>query len=184
MKSATTKSLLALAGFGLATAVVAVRGARNSPAGRSKAWYARLDKPGFTPPKPVFPVVWTGLYALIAWSGWRIWQAEDSPERSRALQLWAAQLATNAKWSKLFFERHRPDLALLDSLVLEWEIANYILTARKVDRAAAGAFIPYLAWVGFATVLNAEIARRNPALSSRLFAALADIVPGARHSPA
>jgi tryptophan-rich sensory protein len=37
-----------------------------------------------------------------------------------------------------------------------------VTAARKVDRAAANAFIPYGAWVAFATVLNAEIARRNP----------------------
>jgi len=34
--------------------------------------------------------------------------------------------------------------------------------ARKVDHAAANAFIPYAAWVAFTAVLNAEIARLNP----------------------
>ncbi len=178
-------SILALAGFGVATAVAAHRGARYNPSsGRSKQWYARLDKPSFTPPKAVFPIVWTGLYLLMAWSGWRIWKAQDSPERSRALRLWAVQLATNAKWSKLFFEDHRVDLALLDSLTLELEIARYIATANKVDRAAARAFIPYFAWVGFATVLNAEIARRNPEQGGRLLAAIEDIFPGALRSSA
>jgi len=43
-------------------------------------------------------------------------------------------------------------------------IFSYINAARRVDPAAAGAFIPYAAWVGFATVLNAEIARLNPRL--------------------
>jgi tryptophan-rich sensory protein len=41
----------------------------------------------------------------------------------------------------------------------EGVIVSYMNAARKVDRAAANAFIPYAAWVPFATVLNAEIAR-------------------------
>jgi benzodiazapine receptor len=107
-------------------------------------------------------VVWTTLYALIAWSGWRIWSAAPSPHRNAALRLWISQLAANAEWSNLFFGAHRPALALMDVLALERMIASYIKTARKVDRTAANAFIPYGAWVAFVTILNAEIIRRNP----------------------
>ncbi len=99
---------------------------------------------------------------MIAWSGWRIWSAAPSGERTYALRLWLCQLATNAKWSKLFFGKHRPILALADVVALEGMIASYITAARKVDRAAANAFVPYAAWVAFATVLNAEITRLNP----------------------
>lgn len=154
--------MLALAGFGLATAGVAWYGSRYSRAGSRDSWYRNLDKPSFTPPDAVFPIVWTSLYALIAWSGWRIWTSAPSRDRSRALRLWVSQLAANAEWSKLFFGKHRPDLSLADSIALERTILSYIKTARRVDRGAANAFIPYAAWVAFATVLNAEIARRNP----------------------
>ena len=99
--------------------------------------------------------------ATIAWSGWRVWCAAPSRSRTKALELWISQLAANAKWSKLFFGQHRIDLALADSLALESAILSYINTAGKVDRAAAGAFVPYAAWVAFTTVLNAEIVRRN-----------------------
>lgn len=51
--------------------------------------------------------------------------------------------------------------SLADSIALEGTILFYINASRKVDRSAAGAFVPYAAWVAFATVLNAEIARRN-----------------------
>ncbi len=162
MQRETSRSWLALAGFGLATAGAAWYGARYSRNGSRDNWYRNLDKPSFTPPDKVFPVVWTSLYVLMAWSGWRIWNAAPSRERNRALRLWVSQLAANAQWSKLFFGQHRPTLALADVLALEGTIASYIAAARKVDRAAANAFIPYGAWVAFATVLNAEIARRNP----------------------
>ena len=72
------------------------------------------------------------------------------------------QLSANAKWPKLFFGKHQPTLALADVIALEGLIVSYIAAAKKVDRVAAGAFLPYAAWVAFATVLNAEIARLNP----------------------
>jgi benzodiazapine receptor len=157
------RSLLALAGFGLATAGAAWYGSRYSPAKKSsREWYRDLDKPGFTPPDAAFPIVWTSLYAMMAWSGWRVWSAPRSMNRSLALRLWFSQLSANAKWSKLFFGKHRPDLALRDLLMLEAFILGYIAAARDVDRAASQALIPYAAWVAFAGLLNAEIVRRNP----------------------
>ncbi len=162
MSKARSRSLLALAGFGLATAGAAWYSARFSRNGNRDSWYRILNKPGFTPPDAVFPVVWTTLYAMIAWSGWRIWSATPSRERNAALRLWVSQLAANAQWSKLFFGERRPTLALADVLALEGTIFSYIAAARKVDRGAANAFIPYAAWVAFATVLNAEILRLNP----------------------
>jgi translocator protein len=155
-------SLLALAGFGLVTAGVAWYGSRYSRNGNRDPWYRSLEKPSFTPPEKVFPVVWTTLYALIAWSGWRVWSAAPSRQRDVALRLWVSQLAANAKWSKLFFGQHRPAWALADLLALEGSIFSYIKAAYKVDSAAANAFIPYGAWVAFAGVLNAEIIRHNP----------------------
>ena len=164
MSNARTGSLLALAGFGLATAGAALYGARYSRGNRD-GWYRDLRKPSFTPPDNVFPVAWTTLYALIAYSGWRVWSAAPSRQRDAALRLWISQLAAYAQWSKLFFGQRRPTLALVDVFALEGSIIAYIATAHKVDRAAAYAFVPYAAWIAFATVLNAEILRLNPQLS-------------------
>ena len=113
-------------------------------------------------------MVWTALYALMAYSGWRVWRSESSPARSRALFLWASQLTSNAAWTKLFFGDHRPMLALADVALLESQVVRYIATANKVDRAAALCFVPYAGWVAFATVLNAEIARLNPDARQKL----------------
>jgi tryptophan-rich sensory protein len=165
MSKSQSRSLLALAGFGLVTAGAAWYGARYSHNGSRDRWYRRLDKPRFTPPAEIVPVVWTSLYALIAWSGWRVWSAAPSRERNAALRLWMSQLAANAKGSKLFFGEHRPMLALADVIALEGTIISYITAARKVDRAAANAFIPYAAWVAYAAALNSEILRRNPTRS-------------------
>ena len=164
MSNARTGSLLALAGFGLATAGAAWYGTRYSRGNRD-GWYRDLRKPSFTPPDKVFPVAWATLYALIAYSGWRVWSAAPSRQRDAALRLWISQLAANAQWSKLFFGQRRPTLALVDVFALEGSIITYIAAGHKVDRAAAYAFVPYAAWVAFATVLKAEILRLNPQLS-------------------
>lgn len=162
MSKERSSSLLALAGFGLVTAGAAWYGARYSRKGNRDLWYRQLKKPTFTPPDKAFPIVWTTLYALIAWSGWRVWSAAPSRERDAALKHWISQLASNAEWSKLFFGERRPAAALADVVALEGAILTYIRVAHKVDRGAAYAFIPYAAWVAFATVLNAEILRLNP----------------------
>jgi tryptophan-rich sensory protein len=164
MATARSRSLIALAGFGLVTAGAAWYGSHYSKKGNRDSWYRDLNKPSFTPPDAAFPIVWTALYAMIAWSGWRVWSAAPSRERNAALRLWVSQLAESAQWSKLFFGQHNPALALGDIVALEGTIMTYISAARKVDRAAGNAFIPYAAWVAFATVLNAEIVRRNPRL--------------------
>jgi tryptophan-rich sensory protein len=162
MSNGNSRSLLALGGFSLAVAGAAWYGSRYSRGESRSQWYRHLEKPSFAPPKQIYPVVWTSLYALMAWSGWRIWSAAPSRERKQALRLWLTQLATNAKWSKYFFGEHSPTIALADAIALEGMILSYMKAARKVDPAAANAFIPYAAWVAFATVLNAEIARLNP----------------------
>ena len=77
------------------------------------------------------------------------------------------QLASNAEWTKLFFGEHHPTKALVDVVLLESTILKYIRAASKVDPAAAWCFAPYAVWVGFATVLNADIARRNPDASKK-----------------
>jgi tryptophan-rich sensory protein len=42
-----------------------------------------------------------------------------------------------------------------------------MVTVAPLDRRAAWAFVPYLCWVTFATVLNIAIVRRNAPFGSR-----------------
>jgi tryptophan-rich sensory protein len=162
-QSQKPKSLLALAVFAGAAVAAGLYGARYSPKNpQTRIWYSRLQKPSYTPPAFIFPIVWTILYSMIAVSGWRVWSAQPSWRRRKALRLWAEQLIANAKWTKLFFGQHRPKLALLDVIAMEGIILEYISVASKVDRAAAILFVPYMGWVAFATLLNAEIALLNP----------------------
>lgn len=155
-----------LAGLGLAALCygVAALGAltmrgRGAP---GRLWFRALRKAPVQPPDRVFGPVWTVLYGLIAYSGWKIWTAPSSPERNRALALWTGQLALNGAWTPLFFGARRPVAALVDIVALDATASAYVASALDVDRTAALAFAPYLAWLGFATYLNGAIVARNP----------------------
>lgn len=151
-------SLVALAVIAGSTALAATIGGTR----KEQRWYRRLKKPALTPPRIVFPIVWTALYTLQAISAFRVWSAPKSPERTKALVLWGTQLAFNGAWSPLFFREHAQRFAFADILALDGALAAYVQSASKVDRTAAWLATPYLAWVGFATYLNEEIVRLNP----------------------
>ena len=123
------------------------------------AWYERLDKPGWTPPNWVFPVVWSILYVMIAAAGWLLWRADAS---SIALVFWGAQLVINAVWSWLFFGIRRMDLAFGDVMLLWLVVVLFIVTAWPVSVWAALLFVPYLVWVSTAALLNWQVWRSNP----------------------
>jgi tryptophan-rich sensory protein len=127
----------------------------------SGGWYEGLDKPAFTPPSAVFAPVWTTLYVLIGIAGWLLWRRRDRPGADVALALWAAQLVLNALWTGAFFGAHSPLLGLVDIVALLAVIVLLVARARRVDGRAALLLLPYLAWVGFATLLNATILAMN-----------------------
>ncbi|WP_069298488.1 TspO/MBR family protein [Neptunicoccus sediminis] len=122
-------------------------------------WFDTLVKPTFNPPAWVFGPVWTTLYILIGIAGWRIWQIDRS---SAAMKLWFAQMILNFGWSPLFFGAHRMDLALGVIVLMLVAIFGFILTTWNRDRISAVLFLPYAAWVSFATVLNASLLYLNP----------------------
>jgi translocator protein len=125
---------------------------------RPGEWYESLSKPAFNPPGWVFGPVWTILYVLIAIAGWRIWRVAP---KSAAMMLWIAQMVLNWLWSPAFFGAEAPWLAFAIIVALLVAIIGFMLQAWERDRVAAGLFIPYAAWVAFATALNGSIAVVN-----------------------
>ena len=120
-------------------------------------WYPTLAKPSWTPPDWVFGPVWTCLYIMIAVSGWLIYRAEYSHQRTVALMLYGVQLALNFIWSFLFFSLRSPTLGLIDIILLCLLISLTIIKAWSVRPIASLLLVPYLVWVLDATSLNAGI---------------------------
>ena len=89
----------------------------------------------------------------------------DGPAARRsgdsALAIAPIQLQLNVAWSWLFLDRRRIDLALADIVALDAAIGATIVAFWRVRPDAAALMVPYLAWSSFATVLNAELLRRN-----------------------
>jgi len=151
---------IALVGFLVATYMVAaVSTVFTAPA--IAGWYAGLAKPSFNPPNEIFGPVWLALYTLMAIAGWLVWKRADSELRSRALLLFWVQLALNFGWSFLFFWGHRIGLAVVEILLLWLAILGTTVLFFRLRKMAGWMFVPYLAWVSFASLLNFAIWRRN-----------------------
>ena len=135
--------------FVLATVVLGgIVGATNAP----DAWYRELAKPAWNPPDWVFGPVWTTLYAMIGYAGFRVWRRRGA--RSLLFRLWLAQLALNLAWTPLFFSLRSLPLASVEIAALLASVATFVVLAGARERVSAWLFVPYLAWVGFASALT------------------------------
>lgn len=129
-------------------------------------WYASIAKPWFNPPNWIFGPVWTLLFLAMAVSLWRLWRVSSPHQdhmvmRLRALALFALQLALNVAWSGAFFYLQSPLLGLVVIALFLLSLLACFTIFRHVDRIAAWLFVPYIAWVAFASVLNMAIVALN-----------------------
>ena len=151
---------LVLAGFLAATYLVAGISAYFTTA-EIPHWYAALAKPAFNPPNWIFGPVWTTLYTLMAIAAWLVSKSPAAPARSTALALFWIQLALNFAWSFIFFSAHQIGFALIEILVLWLTLVLTMIAFFRVSPIASWLFVPYLAWVSFASLLNYSLWRLN-----------------------
>ena len=110
-------------------------------------------------PTNYFAPVWSMLFTFMGVAAGLVWnKIEDNRKMvPKALTFFVVQLILNALWSYLFFGLQNPLLALIE-IILLWlmiyETYNYFI---KIDKIAGYLLVPYLAWVGFALILNANI---------------------------
>lgn len=152
------RSVLTLLGFLI---VVMGGGALIGTLTGPDGWYGALAKPSYNPPDRVFAPVWSALYAMIAVAGWRAWHRRGLGG-ARAMMWWYVQMLLNFLWTPVFFAAHRIDLALVIILMLLVAIVAFVLENLREDRLSAVLFLPYAAWVGFASALNLALLRLNP----------------------
>ena len=155
-----TVQFIGLLGWLLVVFAAAAIGALASL--NAQVFYAQLVKPAWAPPASVFGPVWSTLYLLMGISVWLVWRSSSG--KCSALVLFLAQLAANALWSWLFFAWHLGALAAAEILVLLALIAATMLLFWRRSRLAAALLLPYLLWVGFASMLAWSIWQTNPGL--------------------
>ena len=141
-------------------AVSGLGGAVTAP--EIDGWYRTLEKPPFNPPDWIFGPVWTLLFLMMAVAAWLVVRAKGSLSAARReMAYYAAQLALNLGWSVLFFGLRRPGLAFAEIILLMAALGATGLVFYRVRPLAGWLFVPYAAWVGFASVLNGWIALNN-----------------------
>lgn len=130
------------------------------------AWYERLKKPSWQPPRAAFPIVWTSLYAIIAVSAATVVTRLEAQgrvdEASGFRRELAANLVLNAGWSGLFFRARNLPLATAGAAALASSSARLAKRASSVGSGPALGLAAYAAWCGFATALSGKVAALNP----------------------
>jgi tryptophan-rich sensory protein len=86
----------------------------------------------------------------------------EQPGAGRAWGWFGIQLALNTLWSFVFFGMEMPGAAFVEIVALWLAIVLTIAAFRTISPIAAALLLPYLAWVTFASVLNATLWRLNP----------------------
>lgn len=146
----------------LITFAAAATGASASV--NSKSFYLGLARPEWAPPPGVFGPVWTVLYLMMAVAAWLVWTRLGSGRNTWTTHgLYLAQLVANALWSVFFFGEHNGLAAFINIVVLDVLVLSTTVAFFRVHRLAGLMFIPYAAWVLFATGLSWTVWRMNPA---------------------
>ena len=103
--------------------------------------FEKLKQPPLTPPGWVFPVVWTGLFAMMGTASYLVAITPKTEERKKALTLFFF----NAGWYLFAFAW----------LLFLWYLV-YLCTKAfsEISRTAGYLMIPYLVWLTFAGYLN------------------------------
>ena len=116
-------------------------------------WYESV-KPSLTPPNYVFPIAWSILFILIAFSLYFAWTSANAVERKSVSLLFTANFLLNIAWSGFYFTLRNPTLALIDLIALWVSILALIKLLLPINKKSAYLLVPYLLWVSFAGVLN------------------------------
>jgi len=124
-------------------------------------WYQTLGKSDLTPPDYLFGVVWSILYLILSIVFWIVATKPPSKEKTFILRLFIGHMILNWAWSPVFFMAH----ALLASLVLITAVlTTAIWLASLIYKSYGGlsfSFIPYIAWLCFASYLCFAIFVKN-----------------------
>lgn len=117
--------------------------------------YKSLEKPFFSPPPIVFPIVWTILYILMGIAAYRIYMKNKIKGlNSDGYFYYIIQLICNFTWTFIFFTFRLYGLSFLWIIVIITLVIIVTFKFLRVDKIATLLMIPYIIWLAFAGVLN------------------------------
>ena len=116
--------------------------------------YPVLDKPPLSPPKILFPIVWSIIYLLMGISYLIYKNKEDNRENNIIYYL---QLFVNLLWSIIFFLFKWRFVSILWIILLDVLIIKTMKHIKEYSKISFYLFIPYLIWTLFATYLTIGI---------------------------
>lgn len=137
----------------IAVFIVAYIGSLFTREATKSDWYQQI-KPSLTPPNWVFPVVWNILFFLIALSLYFAWINANDKQKSKIVLVFGINFLLNVLWSMLYFYLRNVQQAFYEIILIFISIILMMLTVRKINKTSLYLLIPYLLWVGFASVLN------------------------------
>ena len=140
----------------ISIAIPLLVGIIGSLLGNSSMGFDSINKPSFTPPGIVFPIVWTILYILMGISCYLIYSS-NNPKKTKALRVYALQLIFNMLWTFFFFNLNWYLFSFFWIIVLIVLVSIMIYRFININKTAGYLQIPYLIWLIFASILNLSI---------------------------
>lgn len=128
---------------------------------KGPSWYTALNKPSWTPPMWLFPIIWIPLKLLQLSAATFLWESRKVNEP--AVVALTLHLALGVQWNHQFFAKKRI-LTGLYVLSAYWgALLAAVAFAARVSMPAAALLSPSLVWVTVALALNFYIWKNNQA---------------------
>jgi translocator protein len=139
--------------------IVAVLGGLLTEVG---PWYKSLKTPKWKPPDWAFGPIWTIIITMTVIAGIYAWRdANLEADRQSILMSFGVNCVLNIAWSGFYFKLKRPDWALIETCFLWLSIVWMIAVVYPISNTAGLLLVPYLIWVGIASVLNWVVVKLN-----------------------
>lgn len=135
-----------------------------APAGYNgdEPFYNELETPPGSPPDWAFAPAWAFNNLTTLWSNLRVANLPSgTPGRRKALALEGVSWGLFASFTSLYFGLRSPVLGAVDTVAGFGVTAASVAVTAKLDRKAAWALAPRLAWLGLASYVAVATALRN-----------------------
>lgn len=116
-------------------------------------YYKNLSLPFFAPPSIIFPIVWTILYLLIAYTIYKVINKSTSNYKIYLL----INYLSNQFFTITFFTIKNNFLSLTDTIIVFISSLYLYLETKTLDNKISKYLIPYIIWNLYALILITTI---------------------------